>query len=149
MDFHDDKGKQYLVSQMINTMPMQMGTWQMTLFMIYGPEQAMGEEGGTIAAIFPSWSRDNKRVNAIANADMQRTIAQTVRTGHMVDQYIDNSNRSTAGMSDMLREQTVVVDTQTGEHARTSDDLAGALIDANPNRFQAVPQSGYIKGIDY
>ena len=66
-----------------------------------------------------------------------------------VNQYMDDSDRSTQGMSDMLREETVVVDTRTGEHARTSDDLAGALIDANPSRFQAVPQSGYIKGIDY
>jgi len=67
----------------------------------------------------------------------------------MVDQYIDDSNRSTAAWSDYLRDETVVVDTHTGAHARTSDDLAGMLIDANPNRFEAVSQSGYIKGIDY
>jgi hypothetical protein len=149
MDFHDGKGKQYLVGQMVNTMPLQLGTWQMTLWVLYGPEQAMGEEGSTIAAIFPSWSRDNKRVNAMANAEMQRTIAETNQFMHTVDQYIDDSNRSTQGMSDMLREETVIVDTRTGEHARTSDALAGALIDANPNRLQAVSQSGYIKGIDY
>lgn len=149
MDFHDDKGKQYLVGQMINTMPLQMGTWQMTLFVLYGPEQVMGEEGNTIAAIFPSWSRDNKRVNAMANTEMQRTIAQTVETGHMVDNYIDDSNRSTAAMSDYLRDETVLVDTRTGGHARTSDDLAGMLIDANPGRFQAASASDYIKGIDY
>jgi hypothetical protein len=149
MDFHDGKGKQFLVSQMINTMQLQMGTWQMTLFMIYGPEQAMGEEGSTIAAIYPSWSRNNKLVNRKANDDIRRTIAQTIQNGHMVQQYIDDSDRSTAGMSDYLRNETVIVDTQTGGHARTSDDLAGALIDANPSRFQAVPQSGYIKGIDF
>ena len=126
-----------------------MGTWQMTLFVLYGPEQAMADEAGTIAAIFPSWSRDNKRVNSMANAEMQRTIAETVRTGEMVDKYIDDSNRSTAAMSDYLRNETVIVDTRTGAHARTSDDLAGALIDANPNRFEAVPQSGLIRGSDY
>jgi hypothetical protein len=52
-------------------------------------------------------------------------------------------------MSDMLREQTVVVDTLTGAHARTSDDLAGALVDANPGRFQTVSPGSYIRGIDY
>jgi hypothetical protein len=52
-------------------------------------------------------------------------------------------------MSNMLRDQTVVVDTRTGGHATTSDDLAGALISANPNRFQSVSPSGYIPGIDY
>jgi hypothetical protein len=149
MDFHDGQGKQYLVGQMLNTMPLQMGTWQMTLFVLYGPAQVMGEEGSTIAAIFPSWSRDNNRVNGMANAEMQKTIAETNQFVSTVNQYIDDSDRSTQGMSDMLREETVIVDTRTGEHARTSDALAGALIDANPNRLQAVPQSGYIKGIDY
>jgi hypothetical protein len=149
MDFHDDKGKQFLVCQMINTQPLQMGTWQMTLFVLYGPEQAMAEEGKTIGAIFPSWSRDNKRVNAMANADIQNTIAQTVANQQYLDKYIDDSDRSTAAWSDYLRDETVVVDTRTGGHARTSDDLAGALIDANPNRFEAVRESDYIKGIDY
>jgi hypothetical protein len=149
MDFHDGQGKQYLVGQMINTPPLQMGTWSRTLFVLYGPEQVIGEEGSTIAAIFPSWSRDNNRVNGMANTEMQKTIAETVQNGKMVDKYIDDSDRSTQGMSDMLREETVIVDTRTGEHARTSDALAGALIDANPNRLHAVPQSGYIKGIDY
>ena len=149
MDFHDSQGKLYLVAQMINTMPQQMGTWQMTLFVMYGPEHVMGEEGSTISAIFPSYSRDNKRVNDMANAQIQQTIAETNQFVSTVGQYIDSSDRLTAGMSDMLREQTVVIDTQTGGHARTSDQLAGMLIDANPNRFQAASTSDYIRGIDY
>jgi hypothetical protein len=52
-------------------------------------------------------------------------------------------------MSDFLRNQTVIVDTETGGHARTSDELADMLMRANPNRFEAVPTSQYIKGIDY
>ena len=63
----------------------------------------MGEEGNTIAAIFPSWSRDNNRVNAMANAEMQKTIAETNQFVSTVNQYIDDSDRSTQGMSDMLR----------------------------------------------
>jgi hypothetical protein len=149
MNFHDDKGEQLLVGQMINTIELKMGTWQMTLFVLYGPTQAMGEEANTIGKIFPSWSRDNKRVSDMANADIQATIAQTVANGHMVDQYNDNSDRSTAGMSYLLRNQTVLKDTETGGHARTSDELAGALMDANPNRFEEVPESEYIKGLDY
>lgn len=149
MDFHDSQGKLYLVAQMVNTMPQTMGTWQMTFYVMYGPEQVMGEEGSTISAIFPSYSRDNKRVNDMANAQIQQTIAETNQFVNTVGQYIDSSDRLAAGMSDMLREQTVVVDTHTGAHARTSDDLAGALVDANPSRFQTVSPGGYIRGIDY
>lgn len=149
MDVHDGQGKQYLVAQMISAPPQVMGAWQITLFMMYGPPQVMGQEAGTIAAIFPNYSRNSRQVNAMANAQIQQSIAQTNQFVNTVGQYIDSSNRLTAGMSNMLRDQTVVVDTRTGAHATTSDDLAGALINANPSRFQSVSPSGYIPGIDY
>jgi hypothetical protein len=149
VDAHDGQGKQFFVVQMITTTPQQGGAWQMTLFQVWGPEQVMAEERTTIGAIYASYSRDSKRVSDIANAQIAQGIAQTNQFVASVGQYIDDSDRMTAGMSDILREQTVVVDENTGGHARTSDQLAGMLIDANPNRFQAVPTSGYISGIDY
>ena len=149
IDVHDGHGKQYLVAQMISTTPQVMGAWQITLFIVYGPQQVMGEEAGTIAAIFPSYNRNSKLVSSMANAQIQQGIAQTNQFVNTVAQYTDSSDRLTAGMSNMLRDQTVVVDTQTGGHATTSDDLAGALINANPSRFQSVSPSGYIPGIDY
>ena len=149
IDVHDGQGKQYLLAQMISTPPQPMGTWQITLFLMYGPQQVMGQEGGTIAAIFPSYNRNSKLVSSMANAQIQQGIAQTNQFMNTVAQYTDSSDRLTAGMSNLLRDQTVVVDTQTGGHATTSDDLAGALINANPSRFQSVSPSGYIPGIDY
>lgn len=62
---------------------------------------------------------------------------------------MDNSERFAAGMSDFLRNQTVIVDAREGGHARTSDQLADLLMQTDPNRFQAVPTSQYIRGIDY
>ena len=149
MDMHDGQGKQYLVAQMISAPPQVMGAWQITLFVIYGPPQVMGQEAATISAIFPNYSRNSRQVAAIANQQIQQGIAQTNQFVHTVQQYTDSSDRLTAGMSNMLRDQTVVVDTQTGGHATTSDGLAGALINANPGRFQPVSPSGYIPGIDY
>lgn len=149
MDMHDGQGKQYLVAQMISAPPQVMGAWQITLFVVYGPQQMMGQEAATISAIFPNYSRNSRQVAAIANQQIQQGIAQTNQFVNTVRQYTDSSDRLTAGMSNMLRDQTVVVDTQTGGHATTSDDLAGALINANPSRFQSVSPSGYIPGIDY
>jgi hypothetical protein len=149
IDFNDGQGKQYLVVQMINTQVMAMGSWQMTLYVMYGPQQVMGEEAATIAEIFPNYSRNTQMVNAIVNQQIQQSIAITNQALNTVAQYNDSADRMTAGMSNMLRDQTVVVDTQTGGHATTSDDLAGALINANPSRFQSVSPSGYISGIDY
>jgi hypothetical protein len=47
---------------------------------------------------------------------------------------MDNSDRFTAGMSDFLREETVLLDTQDGSHGRTEDFLADGLIRADPDR---------------
>jgi hypothetical protein len=149
IDFNDGQGKQYLVAQMINTQVMAMGSWQMTLYVMYGPQQVMGQEASTIAAIFPNYSLNARMVNVIVNQQIQQSIAVTNQALNMVAQYTDSSDRMTAGMSNMLRDQSVVVDTRTGGHATTSDDLAGALINANPGRFQTVSPSGYIPGIDY
>ncbi len=149
IDFNDGVGKQYLVLQMINTPVVAMGTWQMTLYVLYGPQQVMGQEAGTIAEIFPNYSRNTQMVNVIVNQQIQQGIAITNQALNTVAQYNDSADRMTAGMSNMLRDQSVVVDTQTGGHATTSDGLAGALINANPGRFQTVSPSGYIPGIDY
>jgi hypothetical protein len=62
---------------------------------------------------------------------------------------MDKSDRMTAAFFDVVRGQTVLLDTETGSHARTSDELADMLLRANPNRFEVVPTSEYIQGIDY
>jgi len=109
----------------------------------------MAAEGNTIGAIFSSYSRNSAFVNSVVNNQIAEGIAQTNQFVSTVAQYTDSSDRMTAGMSDILRDQTVVLDTHTGGHATTSDGLASALIDANPNRFQTVSTSDYIRGIDY
>ena len=149
MDVHDGQGKQFLVAQTISTTPQAMGAWQMTVFQVYGPDQTMAEERATVSAIFPSYSRDSRRVNDIVNVQIRQGIEQTNQFVGTIGRYMDASDRMTAGMSDLLREQTVIVDTETGGHARTSDDLAGLLVDANPNRFQALSPGQYVRGIDY
>ena len=149
IDVNDGKGAQSLVLQMVNTPPQTMGTWQTTWFQFMAPPQVMAEEAATVAAIISSYSKDPTRINLIVNQQIQIGIQQTNQAVAMVQQYTDSSNQMTQGMSDFLRGQSVVVDTQTGEHARTSDQLSDALVQANPNRYQTLSTGQYIKGIDY
>jgi hypothetical protein len=149
IDLHDGNGPQSLVAQTISTPPQQFGSWQMTVFHFQAPPKIMAEERATVAAIFPNYSRNSAFVNAKINQQIQVGIEQTNQFVHDVQVHMDNSDRFTAGMSDFLRNQTVIVDTQEGGHARTSDQLADLLMQTNPDRFQAVPTSQYIRGIDY
>lgn len=149
IDLKDGTGVQSLVLQMISTPPQPLGTWQMTWHQFTAPQQVMADEGATVGAIFASYSSDPNRINSIVNEQMRQTIQVTNQALAQVRQSVDDANRSTQGFSDFLRGESVVVDTSTGEHARTSDQLSDALVQANPNRFQTVPTSQFIKGIDY
>jgi hypothetical protein len=149
IDPHDGQGAQSLVAQLIMAPPQQMGAWQMTIFQLQAPAKIMAEERTTLSAIFPSYSRDSNFVNKVVNDQIRIGIEQTNQFVGEVQRHMDDSDRFTAGFSDFLRNQTVIVDTETGGHARTSDDFADMLQRANPNRFEAVPTSQYIKGIDY
>ena len=64
-------------------------------------------------------------------------------------QTLDASARSTQGTTNYLLNQTVISDGALGAHGTVSDDVANALINAYPDRFQAVSPGGYVRGIDY
>jgi hypothetical protein len=149
LDAHDGVGRQFFIAQMLNSQPQAMGTWQMTLFQVNGPEQVMAAERATIASIYPNYGRDSNRVNQMANIQIQQGIEQTNQFCNSVRQHIDNSDRATAGMSDILRQQSVIVDTQDGSHGRTSDEMADWLVKTFPDRYQVAPLSQYQSGIDY
>jgi hypothetical protein len=149
VDAHDGKGPQAMIAQMIVTTPQVAGAYQMTVFEITAPPQVMVSDAATIAEIYPNYSRNSRYVNAVANAQIQQGLAQEKQFIGTVNSYMDSSDRMTAGVSNVLRGQTVIVDTETGAHATTSDGLADMLTQANPNLIQTVPESQYIRGIDY
>jgi hypothetical protein len=149
VDSHDGNGAQAMVAQVVVSPPQVAGAYQMTVFEITAPPQVMVNESATISEIFPNYSKNAQYVNAVANAQIQQGLMQEKQFIGTVGSYINSSNQMTAGMSNLLRGQTVIEDTQTGAHATTSDQLADWLTQNNPNRFQAVPESDYINGIDY
>jgi len=146
---NNGQAAQTVVAQMIVAPPQAAGAYQITLFQIAGPGQAMVNEAATIAEIFPNYSKNVQYVNAAANAQIEQGLTQEKQALGTVASAIDSSNRLTAGMSNVLRGQTVIENTQTGGHATTSDQLADWLTQSNPNVFQTVPESQYISGIDY
>jgi hypothetical protein len=149
VDSHDGKGAQAMVAQVVVSPPQVAGAYQMTVFEITAPPQAMVNEAATISEIYPNYSKNVQYVNAAANAQIQQGLAQEKQFVGTVAGDIQSSNQMTAGMSNLLRGQTVIEDTTTGAHATTSDALADMLTQSNPNQFQTVPESDYINGIDY
>jgi hypothetical protein len=149
VDTHNGQGPQAMIAQMIVTTVQMMGSYQMTVFEITAPPQVMVSEAATISEIYPNYSRNTAYVNAVANQQIQQGLAQEKQFISTVNAYTDSSDRMTAGMSNLLRGQTVIRDTENGGHATTSDGLADLLTQSNPNLFETVPTSQYIRGIDY
>jgi hypothetical protein len=61
----------------------------------------------------------------------------------------DMQDRQFAEFDNGLLNNTVVFDKELNGHGTVSIDLADALVQADPNRFQEVTASDYVKGIDY
>ena len=149
VDAHDGRGAQAIVAQMIVTLPQALGAYQVTVFEITAPPQVMVNDAATIAEIYPNYNRNTQFVMVVANAQMQQSQIEQQQFLDDIAQRMDSSDKLTAGMSNLLRGQTVIRNTQTGEHVTVSDQRADWLTRHNPYLFEVVPESDYISGIDY
>jgi len=126
----------------------QMG-FEIKIYQVSAPDQIFKKETPTLNAIFPTYTQDPKRISQMATANAKLVIQADQNTIAYEQQLTDASDRMTQGMSDYLRGESVFVDSSTGQHYRGADDLATALQNANPNRFQTLPLGSYIQGVDY
>jgi hypothetical protein len=148
VDAHDGRGPQAMVTQMIVT-PETLGTYQVTVFEITAPPQAMANDADTITAIYTNYNRNTQVVLAAVNAQIEQSQMQEEQFLDAARRQSDQSERSTAGFSNILLDQTVIRNTQTGEHLTVSNQRAYWLTRHNPYLFEEVPESEYIRGIDY
>jgi hypothetical protein len=126
------------------------GTYSLTLYQVLLPQNLSNDQGNAaVKALFGSYKADTQRVIAeLASANAQN---QNIVNGYIANsQHIaDVQQRSFAADDYALLGNTVVRDRDFSEHGLVSDNLADALTQADPNRFQEVPPSQYIKGVDY
>lgn len=151
VDRHDGSGQQSNLTEIIVSVPdpRMMGSYQMKVFTFTAPPQVMQQDAATIAEIFPNYSLNAKYVNAVAVQGLQEIIVQQRASTAYFNQQMASTDLASQGMSDLLRGESVFTDSDTGMRYRGPDDLASALQNANPNRFQTVPLSQYIQGVDY
>jgi hypothetical protein len=149
VDAHDGRGAQAMVAQMIVTPPQALGAYQVTVFEITAPPQVMANDTATITEIYKNHNRNTQFVMAAVNAQIQQSQMQRQEILDDMAQRVDSSDNLAAGFSNILRDQTVIRNTQTGEHFTVSNQRADWLTRHNPYLFEEVPESEYIRGIDY
>jgi hypothetical protein len=147
VDSHDGQGSVYFVARVVMSAPLALGGWEMTIYQVNIPKQLYAQEANTIAHIFQSYNVNVGAMLGIIHQEMAEV--QRITNDFLVwsNDLTESSDRSTAGFSDFLREKTVIKSNETGNHYRTTDGTAQWLIDSG--RFEAVPVSQYIRGIDF
>jgi len=148
VDSHDGQGPVLFISRVVMSASMAVGTWSMTIYQVNVPKPLYPQEANTIAHIFSSYNVNVGAMMGIIHEEMREVQQITNDFIDWSNKLTESGDRMTAGFSDFLREQTVVRDTQNHDaHIRTNDYAAQLLIDSG--RFERVPVSEYIKGIDF
>ena len=137
-----------VIIQLLVSPENQMG-FEIKIFQISAPDAVFKQELPTLNAIFPTYTGNEKLISQIATANTKVVMQAANNTIAFEQNLEDSSDRMTQGMSDFLRGQSVLVDNSTGQHYRGPDDLASALQNADPNRFQTLSPGQYLSGVDY
>jgi hypothetical protein len=125
------------------------GGYTIFLYTISIPQQLAEQSQATVTAIFHSYKVNQDVATAEVRADAQKVQQFTQNTVGDMGRRQDAQDRQFQAFDNNLLDRTVIRDTDLNGHGTVSNDLAGALVEANPNRFQEVPPSDYVKGIDY
>jgi hypothetical protein len=139
------------------------GLWMMTLYQDNVPPQLVTREQATMDAIGKSYKLNQAVIaresqSAIdqihqIGADSMRRAAESNAAFDQRNASLraneDTRDRHNQDFSNYILDQTVVRDTQTGEHATTYNSYAEGLVKADPNRYQYVGTQDLMKGIDY
>jgi hypothetical protein len=141
-----------------------MGMYSLTMYQIMLTQQQTADQGNATAkALFGGYQANGQKIMAQVAADnantqsivqqfQRQSAASQAATNSLLaanQRAFDSQQRSFAADDYALLGNTVVRDRDYSEHGLVSDNLADALTQADPNRFQEVPPSQYIKGVDY
>ncbi len=125
------------------------GVWQINLYQVTVPQAYADQEANTVASMFSTYKTNNAVIMGQISADEKQVQQITNNFMRTSKQMMDASERSTQAEANYLLGNTVVSDGALNAHGTVDDDVAQALIAADPNRFQSVSSSQYVKGIDY
>ena len=126
-----------------------LGSYTITLYTVSFPRQVAKQSEATVTAIFHSYKVNQDVAMEQIHRDAQTTQEITDRTVSIMEHNQDMQDRQFQAFDNNLLDRTVIHDTDLNGDGTVSNDLAQALIDANPDRFQEVSPSDYVKGIDY
>jgi hypothetical protein len=163
VDLHDGKGPM-IASLQVGTMPRNpQGGWALTLSGALAPKALAEREWSTLKAIYASYHQNGQVIagqTARVIADIQargaantklaeaRSAANDAHNASVRAQW-DEQDRQSKIFQNYTLDRAVIRDTEQNAHGTLSYGAADALVKANPNRFEYVPNQELLKGVDY
>jgi hypothetical protein len=163
LDLHDGFGERAATARLQEIGRMGAATWALGISNSSLPKTIAAAENATLLAVIQSASQDanvvhaeqgavmssiqaaGARANATAAAADQRRVA----SAQAFDASMDNIDRQSKAMQNYTLDCTQIQNNDANGRATVSDGLADALIKTDPTRYQVVPPSQFLKGVDY
>jgi hypothetical protein len=163
MDFHDGKGAM-MASIRLGAMPMgPSGAWALTVSSELVPKRLAEDEWPTMAAVAASYRQNGQVIagqtaqviadihtRAAANDKLiaARSAANDAHNA-AVDTRWDEQAKQNKVFENYTLDRSVVQDNQENARGTIGYAAAESLIQADPNRFQYVPNQELLKGRDF
>jgi hypothetical protein len=163
LDLHDGRGVMSCELGLSITGVSPMGDRTLGINGTCAPQSSAAQEQPTLKAIYDSYSINGQVVASEYAGDERRSREAgnnariQANTAHAAEDaqsasfqaHMDNIDRFSKSFQNYQLDQTELQDNDQNARGAVPNSLADALIKANPDRFQAVPTQGFLKGTDF
>jgi len=163
LDLRDGSGPKSCELGLSITATSALGTRTLGLNGTCAPQSSAAAERPVLKAIYDSYSingqvvaqqfaRDEDRSRAAgAAARSQAAAAHAAEDAQSASfqAHMDNIDRFSKSFQNYQLNQTELQDNDANARGAVPNELADALVKANPDRFQTVPTQNFLKGVDF
>jgi hypothetical protein len=163
LDLNDGRGPR-TASAHIGEVHMQgSATWMMTVQETSIPTPLYEREWPTMLAIIHSYNQDVGVINSQLQQSLANTRAIGARSAQQAadadsrrinstaafNQHMDDLSIASKVQQNYTMDRTELQDNDLALRGAIDNNVATALIKANPDRYQEVPSASFLKGVDY
>jgi hypothetical protein len=163
VDLHDGRGPRNASARIQALVTRGMPTWALSISNSSLPKTVAAAEAPTLKAILASYSQDRR----VINGEQQQVMGQIraagersrieadvanqrrVASASAFDAHMDNIDRQSKATQNYTLDRAQIQDNDLNGRATVSNGLADALVRTDPNRYQIVAPSNFLKGADY
>jgi hypothetical protein len=138
-------------------------TWALSFSNSSLPKTIAAAENATLMAVIQSASQDANVVKAEQGAVMQGIAAAAARSQALAksadaqreasaqafDAHMDDIDSQSKAMQNYTLDRSQIQDNDSNGRATVSNGQADAMVQSDPTRYQVVPPSQFLKGVDY